>query len=71
VIVVVDNVITQTADPHSKPLGRFQAQYVLDGSIKYCVQATILINFSEDLVEITYGVCNFGWSELATISAPV
>jgi hypothetical protein len=37
VIVVVDNVITQTADPNSKPLGKFQAQYVLDGSIKYRV----------------------------------
>jgi hypothetical protein len=45
--------------------------YLLFGRSGWSVQATIIINFSEDLVEITYGVCNFGWSELATISAPV
>jgi hypothetical protein len=58
VIVVVDNVITQTADPNSKPLGKFQAQYVLDGSIKYRVQATVIIDFPGDLVETTYEVRN-------------
>lgn len=56
VIVVVDNVITQTADPNSKPLGKFQAQYVLDGSIKYRVQATVIIDFPGDLVETTYEI---------------
>jgi hypothetical protein len=47
------NVITQTADPNSKPLGKFQAQYVLDGRMKYRVQATVIIDFPGDLVTFT------------------
>jgi hypothetical protein len=55
-ILVTDTVITKTADPNSAPLGKFEGQYILDGGIKYRIEATIIIDFPGDLVETTYEV---------------
>ncbi|CAM6036539.1 unnamed protein product [Sphagnum compactum] len=52
-ILVTDTVITKTADPNSAPLGKFEGQYILDGGIKYRIEATIIIDFPGDLVETT------------------
>jgi hypothetical protein len=56
VIIVTDTVITTTADPTSAPLGKFEGLYILDGGVKYRIQATIIIDFPLDLVESTYEV---------------
>ncbi|KAH9564335.1 hypothetical protein CY35_04G020500 [Sphagnum magellanicum] len=56
VIIVVDTVITATADPNSAPLGKFEGLYILDGGVKYRIQATIIIDFPLDLVESTFEV---------------
>ncbi|CAK9222471.1 unnamed protein product [Sphagnum troendelagicum] len=56
VIIVTDTVITTTADPNSAQLGKFEGVYIVDGSIKYRIQATIIIDFPLDLVESTYEV---------------
>ncbi|CAK9236726.1 unnamed protein product [Sphagnum troendelagicum] len=55
-LMAVDTVITKTADPNSAPLGKFEGQYILDGGIKYRIEATIIIDFPGDLVETTYEV---------------
>jgi hypothetical protein len=56
VIIVTDTVITATADPTSAPLGKFEGLYILDGGIKYRIEATMIIDFPLDLVETTYEV---------------
>jgi hypothetical protein len=56
VIIVVDTVITATADPNSTPLGKFEGLYILDGGVKYRIEATIIIDFPLDLVESTFEV---------------
>jgi len=56
VIIVTDTNITTTADPTSAPLGKFEGLYILDGGIKYRIEATIIIDFPLDLVESTYEV---------------
>ncbi|CAK9222472.1 unnamed protein product [Sphagnum troendelagicum] len=56
VIIVTDTTITTTADPSSASLGKFEGLYILDGSIKYRIEATIIIDFPGDLVESTYEV---------------
>jgi hypothetical protein len=56
VIIVTDSVITTTANPTSAPLGKFEGLYILDGGIKYRIEATIIIDFPLDLVESTYEV---------------
>ena len=55
-LVVVDNVITETASPKSKQLGKFQGLYVLDGGQKYRAQVTVIIDQPGDLIETTYEV---------------
>ncbi|KAH8963536.1 hypothetical protein BDL97_04G017300 [Sphagnum fallax] len=55
-ILVVDTVITKTADPNSASLGKFEGQYIVDGGIKYRIQATVIIDFPGDLVETTYEI---------------
>jgi hypothetical protein len=55
-LVVVDNIITETANPKSKQLGKFQGLYVLDGSQKYRAQVTVIIDQPGDLIETTYEV---------------
>jgi hypothetical protein len=57
-LVVVDDIITATADPNSAPLGKLQGLYVLDGSTKYRAQVTVIIDQPGDLVETTYEVSN-------------
>ena len=57
-LVVVDDIITETADPNSAPLGKLQGLYVLDGSTKYRAQVTVIIDQPGDLVETTYEVSN-------------
>jgi hypothetical protein len=56
VIIVVDTVITATADPNSAPLGKFEGVYIIDGGVKYRIQATIILDFPLDLVESTFEV---------------
>jgi hypothetical protein len=55
-LVVVDNVITETANPKSKQLGKFQGLYVLDGGQKYRAEVTVIIDQPGDLIESTYEV---------------
>jgi hypothetical protein len=55
-ILVVDTVITKTADPNPASLGKFEGQYIVDGGIKYRIQATVIIDFPGDLVETTYEI---------------
>jgi hypothetical protein len=55
-LVVVDNIITETASPKSKQLGKFQGLYVLDGGVKYRAQVTVIIDQPGDLIETTYEV---------------
>ena len=55
-LVVVDNIITETASPKSKQLGKFQGLYVLDGGQKYRAQVTVIIDQPGDLIETTYEV---------------
>jgi len=55
-LVVVDNIITETASPKSKQLGKFQGLYVLDGGVKYRVQVTVIIDQPGDLIETTYEI---------------
>jgi hypothetical protein len=55
-ILVTDTVITKTADPNSASLGKFEGQYIVDGGIKYRIQATVIIDFPGDLVETTYEI---------------
>lgn len=57
-LVVVNNLITETADPNSAQLGKLQGLYVLDGSRKYRAQVTVIIDQPGDLVETTYEVSN-------------
>ncbi len=56
VIIVTDTAITATADPTSAQLGKFEGLYILDGGVKYRIEATIIIDFPLDLVESTYEV---------------
>jgi hypothetical protein len=56
VIIVTDSAITATADPSSAQLGKFEGLYILDGSVKYRIEATIIIDFPMDKVESTYEV---------------
>jgi hypothetical protein len=55
-LVVVDNIITETASPKSKQLGKFQGLYVLDGGQKYRAQVTVIIDQPGDLIETTYEI---------------
>jgi hypothetical protein len=55
-LVVVDNVITATADPASKALGKFQGLYILDGGQKYRAEVTVIIDQPGDLIECTYKI---------------
>jgi hypothetical protein len=55
-LVVVDNVITATADPASKALGKFQGLYILDGGQKYRAEVTVIIDQPGDLIECTYEI---------------
>ncbi|KAG0564441.1 hypothetical protein M758_8G107200 [Ceratodon purpureus] len=55
-LVVVNNIITETADPNSLALGKLQGLYTLDGSKKYRAEVTIIIDQPGDLVETTYEV---------------
>ena len=57
-LVVVNNLITETADPNSAQLGKLQGLYVLDGSTKYRAEVTVIIDQPGDLVETTYEVSN-------------
>ncbi|CAM6046904.1 unnamed protein product [Sphagnum compactum] len=56
VIIVTDTVITETADPNSTQLGKFEGLYILDGGVKYRIEATVIIDFPLDLVESTYEI---------------
>jgi len=56
VIIVTDTVITTTANPTSAPLGKFEGLYILDGGVKYRIEASIIIDFPLDLVESIYEV---------------
>jgi len=56
VIIVTDSVITATADPTSTQLGKFEGVYILDGGVKYRIEASIIIDFPLDLVESIYEV---------------
>jgi hypothetical protein len=56
VIIVTDTAITATADPSSAQLGKFEGLYIIDGGSKYRIEATIIIDFPQDLVESTYEV---------------
>jgi hypothetical protein len=56
VIIVTNSAITATADPTSAQLGKFEGLYIIDGGIKYRIEATIIIDFPLDLVESTYEV---------------
>lgn len=56
VIIVTDTVITATADPSSAQLGKFEGLYIVDGGIKYRIEATVIIDFPLDLVESTYEI---------------
>jgi hypothetical protein len=55
-LVVVDNVMTATADPASKALGKFQGLYILDGGQKYRAEVTVIIDQPGDLIECTYEI---------------
>ncbi|KAG0615377.1 hypothetical protein M758_5G036300 [Ceratodon purpureus] len=55
-LVVVNDVITKTADPNSTALGKLQGLYILDGSKKYRAEVTVIIDQPGDLVETTYEI---------------
>jgi hypothetical protein len=67
-LVVVNNIITETVDPNSAPLGKLQGLYVLDGSKKYRAQVTVIIDQPGDLVETTYEVSNSSMSYTQLLS---
>ena len=69
-LVVVNNVITETADPNSAQLGKLQGLYVLDGSRKYRAQVTVIIDQPGDLVETTYEVSN-PWISYTQLLSPL
>lgn len=55
-LVVVNDPLTVSADPASAQIGKLQGLYVCDGSKKYRLQVTVIIDQPGDLVETTYEV---------------